>query len=82
MIKINIEGYELEFEKEYVERYEEAVGDSFKDSAQMYLLADFEEMSIDEIFCNHTREEIMEVIMKATIDEMRFFSGELFKNKK
>ena len=77
MIKINIEGYELEFEKEHIERYEEIVGDSFKDSAQMYLLADFEEMSIDEIFSNHTEEEIMEVIMKDTIDEMRIFNGEI-----
>lgn len=82
MVKVNIGDYELEFEKEYVEKFERIVCDSFKETAEMYLLTDFEEMSIDEIFSNHTKEEIMEVIMKDTTDEMKIFSGELFKNKK
>lgn len=77
MIKVNVGGYELEFEKEYVEKFERTVCDSFANSAEMYLHTDFKEKSIERVFRNHTKEEIIEVIMNASAQEIRFYGGEI-----
>jgi len=77
MISINIEGHELKFEKDYVDKFEKTICDSFEDSARIYLLTDFEEKSIDEIFFQHTKEEIIETIMEASKQEIDLYCGEL-----
>ena len=77
MVKINIGGYELDFKKEYVEKFEKTVFDSFEKTAEVYLLTHFKEKSVDKIFENHTIEEIISCIMECAELEIKLFSGEL-----
>lgn len=77
MVKININGYELEFKKEYVEKFERVVCDSFEKTAKVYLITNFKEKNIGRIFERHTLEEIMKCILQASELEIKLFSGEL-----
>lgn len=77
MVKINIDGHELEFKKEHVEKFERTVCDSFEKTAKGYLLLMSEEKNMEEIFIRHTKEEIIKIIMEASEEEIGLFCGEL-----
>lgn len=77
MIKINIDKHELEFDKELVDTFEREVRDSFPDSAKVYLTTDFSEKNIDEIFSKYAEQEIKDVIINASKEELALYRGEL-----
>lgn len=77
MQKINVSGHELEIKKEYVEEFERTVCDSLEKMAKIYLLIEFEERNIEEIFIKHTKKEIIEAIMRCSEEEIALFNGEL-----
>ena len=49
IVKINLDGHELEFSKEYVENFERTVCDSFEETARVYLVNYFREKNIDDV---------------------------------
>ena len=77
MVKVNINGHELEFEKELIELFEYNVCSSFVKTAKLYLIANFPETSVDEIFAKHSEQEIKNTISKSAKLEIALFKGEL-----
>lgn len=77
MVKVNFDGHELEFERELIETFEREVLDSFAETARIYLMADFDKESTDEVFANHTEKEIKDVIINAAKEEIALHKGEI-----
>ena len=76
MKKYTFGKYELEFDDEFVQEFEENVPDIFKDCIKGYLQTDFQCTSLAEIFETHTIEEITEVIISAAKQEIALYKGE------
>lgn len=77
MVKINIEGHELAFERGFVEAFEYEVCDSLEKCAKFYLMTDFQEKDLEKIFETHTELEICDVIVENAGMELALFRGEI-----
>lgn len=74
MKKIHIDGYELTFPANLVEEFQKTVPDTFENSARGYLLFTFEK-SLEEIFAEHSVEELQEVVITAAKEEIKMCGG-------
>lgn len=80
MKKVMVGNHVLEFEKDFVEKFETTVLDSFERSAEKYLLSNYNVPSLEDVFTHHSLGEIAEVITMMASMEIRNY-GDFFLDK-
>lgn len=77
VVKINVAGHEMIFEKTFVEEFERITYAPLELLAEVYLAGEFMGKDADEVFRTYSEEHIKQVILDAAKQEIALYSGRL-----